>query len=67
MKKIFLIFILSQIFISCSSKKDDPLIIPPNFAEVPDPKNPEKRAKSEIDEEQKKEIARLKELLLKSD
>lgn len=52
-----------SLFACSSKKKDDPLIIPPNFAEKPDPNNPE-----EISSEQKEEnVARLKDLLLKSD
>ena len=62
MKKL-IILILFFGLLSCSSKKDDPLIIPPNFAEMPDPKNPEKQIKKS----NKENIARLKELLLKSE
>ncbi len=65
-KKILRIFVLFLAFFafSCASKKDDPLIIPPNFAEMPDPNNPEKVTETENKEEN---VARLKELLLKSD
>ena len=65
-KKIYkfsaIIFLL--LAFACSKKtKDDPLILPPNFAEKPDLNNLEKP-----NPEQKSEnIARLKELLLKSD
>lgn len=63
MKK-FLALALVFFLCSCLSKKvDDPLIIPPNFAEMPDVNNPEKPAAEQKDEN----IARLKELLLKSD
>ena len=62
MKQIFILALFLLAF-SCSSKKDDPLIIPPNFAEVPDVNNPEKPAPMQ----QEESVARLKELLLKSD
>jgi hypothetical protein len=56
---ILLVFLL----LSCASKPDNPIIIPPNFSEMPDPNNPEK-----LNENQKEEsVERLKELLLKSD
>ena len=63
MNKIY--YLLLILFLSyCSSKaKDDPLIVPPNFAEMPDLKNIE-----EITPEQRDEnIIRLKELLLQSE
>ncbi len=63
MKKIF---VLALIFLlgSCLTKKvDDPLTIPPNFAEMPDVNNPEKPTEEQKDEN----ISRLKDLLLKSD
>jgi hypothetical protein len=62
MKRV-LIFILFFGLAACSSTKDDPLIIPPNFAEMPDEKNPQ-LAPEKSDEEK---VARLKELLLKSE
>lgn len=64
-KKLLKIFILVTIFaaFSCAKKKDDPLILPPNFAEMPDPNNPEKPVAQESDEA----VARLKDLLLQSD
>ncbi len=63
MKKIFLLtFVL--LLSSCLSKKvDDPLIVPPNFADMPDVNNPEKPSEEQRDES----VARLKDLLLKSD
>lgn len=63
MKK-FLTILLFVSLCSCASKKaDDPLIVPPNFSEMPDVNNPEKPS-----EEQKGEnVERLKELLLKSE
>ena len=48
---------------SCAKDKDDPLIMPPNFAEMPDPNNPEKPTAEQSEES----VARLKELLLQSD
>ena len=62
MKKT-LIFLTILALFSCTKKTDDPLIIPPNFAEMPDPKNPEKPAKEQGEEN----VAKLKELLLKSE
>lgn len=63
MKKFFVIIIFFTI-VSCSHKLDrNPLVIPPNFAEIPDKNNPE-----QIPADKKQEdVARLKELLLKSD
>lgn len=63
MKKILSIILLLTIF-SCSSKKDDPLVIPPNFAEMPDLNNPEKPPLEPTNQE---DVSRLKELLLKSE
>jgi len=62
MKKLFLIL---AIFISACSgnKKDDPLIVPPNFLEMPDAANPEKPSEKQKDAE----IEKLKDLLLKSE
>lgn len=61
-----IIFLLTLILLSsCFNKgtKDDPLIVPPKFNEIPDLKNPEK-----IDEKQKDaDIEKLKDLLLKSE
>lgn len=62
MKKLLILMLFCGIT-ACSSTKDDPLIIPPNFAEMPDPKNPQ-AAPEKSDEEK---VARLKELLLKSE
>lgn len=50
---------------SCFSSKtpEDPLLLPPNYAELPDPNNPEK-----IEEKDKPEdVEKLKDLLLKSE
>jgi hypothetical protein len=63
MKKLLSILVILLAF-SCSSKeKDDPLILPPNFAEMPDLNNPEK-PKLENNQE---DVERLRELLLKSE
>jgi hypothetical protein len=48
---------------SCAKKVEDPLIVPPNFAEMPDPKNPEKATADQKSES----VERLKDLLLKSE
>ena len=64
MKKFLSVIILIFLTISCSSKKgDDPLIIPPNFAEMPDKNKPEQPTP----EQKEENVVRLKELLLKSD
>lgn len=65
MRIIFLLIALG--LFSCSSQKDEPIIVPPNFAQLPDPKNPEKPLDSELKQQQEKDVARLKELLLQSD
>jgi hypothetical protein len=63
MKRIFSL-ILVFLLCSCLSKKaDDPLIVPPNFSEMPDLNNPELPSSQQKEEN----IAKLKELLLKSD
>jgi hypothetical protein len=62
MKKILSLILFCGLF-SCSSTKDDPLIIPPNFAEMPNPEAPEQK----IEKNNEENIARLKELLLKSE
>lgn len=61
-KKILILFLILCGF-SCSKGKDDPFTIPPNFAEMPDPNNPEKPTAEQSEES----VARLKELLLQSD
>jgi len=66
MKKIFLKIIICALVLSitsCKSKKDDPLTIPPNFSEVPDPNKPEQPTTKQKDAD----VSRLKDLLLKSD
>jgi hypothetical protein len=63
MKK-FCYLILVFLAISCSSKtKENPLILPPNFAEIPDLTKPQEPSKNQNQEN----IAKLKELLLKND
>ena len=63
MKK-FCYLILVFLAISCSSKtKENPLILPPNFAEMPDLTKPQEPSKNQNQEN----IAKLKELLLKND
>lgn len=58
-------YLLLILFLSyCGSKeKDDPIIVPPHFAEIPDLKNIEKVTPEQRDEN----IIRLKELLLESE
>jgi hypothetical protein len=63
MKK-FLYLFLAFLAFSCSLKLDkNPLVIPPNFNEVPDVTKPEQPAPQQKEEN----VERLKELLLKSD
>lgn len=64
--RIIILLIVLGLF-SCSSKEDEPIIVPLNFAEIPDLKNPEKISKSETKKQKEKDVARLKELLLQSD
>lgn len=61
MKKIILIFLLLAIS-SCAKKPDDPLIIPPNFNEVPDLNNIDKERNQKQEEDI--DVEKLKELLL---
>ncbi len=63
MKKILLILFLSIAIFACDKKPDDSLIVPPNFNEEPDLKNPE-NIKKEVDKE---DLSKLKDLLLKSE
>lgn len=63
MKKFFYLILVFLTF-SCSSKdQEDPLILPPNFAEMPDVNKPEQPTT----EQKEENIAKLKELLLKSE
>ncbi len=66
MRKFF--FLAAMLFVfSCSSNKlEDPLILPPNFAEMPDLNNPESPEKPTT-KQQEENVAKLKELLLKSE
>lgn len=43
----------------CSKNIDDPLIVPPKFLELPDPKNPEEKI-----DKSPEEINKLRELLI---
>lgn len=63
MKKIIFLSLILASFSCSSNKKDDPLIVPPAFNEVPDPNSPEKPNPQTQDQN----VQRLKELLLKSD
>jgi predicted small lipoprotein YifL len=63
MKKILFLTLALFVF-SCSKGKDDPLILPPNFADAPDPNKPEEQPSEKQREEN---VAKLKELLLKSE
>ncbi len=66
MKKFFYLT-LAFLALSCSSnQKDDPLIMPPNYAEMPDLTKPE-TLQNPTAEQKEENIAKLKELLLKSD
>ena len=64
MKKFYCLAALF-LAISCSSSntKEDPLILPPNFAQMPDLTKTQPPTK----EDSQQSIAKLKELLLKSD
>lgn len=61
MRNLILIFTFFLVF-SCAKKKDDSLIIPPSFNELPDPNKPEKNTQPSNDED----LQKLKELLLNS-
>ena len=66
MKKFFYLALTLLVF-SCAAKQaEDPLILPPNFAEMPDLNNPETPQKPTA-EQKEENVAKLKELLLKSD
>jgi len=63
MKKFFYLILLCLTF-SCAPAIDkNPLVIPPNFNDMPDIKNPEKPTP----EQKEENVERLKSLLLKSD
>lgn len=60
----FLLFLTLLLAFSCKSKPEkNPLVIPPNFAELPDLNNVQEPSKEETEQN----VAKLKELLLKSD
>ncbi|GDX35514.1 hypothetical protein LBMAG18_00250 [Alphaproteobacteria bacterium] len=63
MFKIFLAIFLFCFTISCDKSKDDPLILPPDYSEIPDLNNPEKQPKGVNIEE----VNKLKSLLLKNE
>ncbi len=63
MKKYFYLILIFLNFGCVNNKTDDPLIIPPNFAEVTDPNKPEQPTP----EQKNVEVERLKDLLLKGD
>jgi len=56
---ILMVFFLN----SCASKQDNPLIIPPNFNEMPDLNNIEKPNP----QQQNEDVEKLKALLIKSE
>jgi hypothetical protein len=61
--KLLLLAITALLATSCSKyKPDEPLIVPPNFSEMPDPKNPDAKAAPKTDQ---KDIDELRDLLLK--
>jgi len=63
MHKKILILSLVLLAAACNKTKTDPMILPPNFAEMPDPNNPEKLTPEQSEES----VERLKELLLRSE
>ncbi len=64
MKNKFIILAATILLMSgCSKNKiDDPLIIPPNFAQMPDLANPEKTSPTSSEQD----VQELKDLLLKN-
>lgn len=64
--KIAVIFYSLTFLFSCSKGKDDPLILPPNFEEMPDLNNLEKPSQNIIEEKQEQEVEKLKKFLFKS-
>ncbi len=63
MKKFIALTLVLFVFSCAKNKEENPILLPPNFAEMPDVNNPEKPTPAEKDEN----VTRLKELLLKSD
>lgn len=60
--KLLLITLTSLLLAGCANNKaDDPLIIPPNFNEMPDLNNKETKAEKPADQD----VQELRELLLK--
>lgn len=66
MKKFFYLTLAFLAFSCSSNKAEDPLILPPNYAETPDLTKPETPDKP-TPEQKEENISKLKELLLKSD
>ncbi len=61
--KLIIIATTALLITSCAKNKmDDPLIVPPNFSEMPDLQNPEKTTPQSSEND----IQELKELLLKN-
>ena len=63
MKKIFCLIAILLASSCINNAKDDSLIVPPNFAEAPDFNHLEQPS----NEQKEESVAKLKELLLKSD
>ncbi len=63
MKKAVLLIIFFALFSCKSAPEKNPLVIPPNFNELPDLNNLEKPSKKQ----EREDVEKLKELLLKSD
>jgi hypothetical protein len=63
MKKFFCLIAILLVSSCINNAPDDPLIVPPNFAEAPDVNHPEQPS----NEQKEESVAKLKELLLKSD
>ncbi|MFT6077778.1 MAG: hypothetical protein ACJATU_000990 [Rickettsiales bacterium] len=62
--KLIILSAISFLMIGCSGDKyTDPLLIPPNFNEIPDLKNPEKPTSNSSDQD----LQELKDLLLNND
>ncbi len=59
--KLLLLIIASFLVTACANNKsEDPLIVPPNFNDVPDPNNPEKSDPKSSDQD----LQELRDLLL---
>ncbi|NBX52474.1 MAG: hypothetical protein EBT63_02330 [Proteobacteria bacterium] len=62
-KNLFIIFFL--LTFSCSGPDKNPLIVPPNYSEIPQTQNTPEKDKENIGNQEK--IDRLKEMLQKND